>query len=137
MKFHSKLFYVFTLIIFFISCKNNNNSSKDTIAGIWNVTEIIGGFSQPKSYEKSNFTWEFDTENNTVTIINTSDVFTTLAVPSFTNNQGGVYSFEIFEEDDTQFLIVDDRKGTTYFTEEGLKIDYGIAFDDIAYIFKR
>ena len=106
MKFNSTFISVFILTLFFISCKNND-SSKNTIAGKWNVTEIIGGFSQPKSYEKENFTWEFDVENKTVTIIN------------------------------TEFLIVDDRKGTIYYTEEGLKIDYGIAFDDIAYIFKR
>ncbi|AUC85834.1 hypothetical protein CW731_11280 [Polaribacter sp. ALD11] len=134
-----KFIYAFIFTLFFISCNNNNNndSSKDTIADKWNVTEIIGGFSQPKSYKKETFTWEFDMVNKTVTIVNTSDVFTTLAAPSFTNNQGGVYSFEILEENNSKFLIVDDRKGTIYFTEKDLKIDYGIAFDDIAYIFKR
>lgn len=137
MKFNSKLISVFTLIIFFISCKNNNDFNQDTIAGKWNVTEIIGGFAQPKSYEKGSFTWEFDMANKTVTIINTSDIFNALDIPSFTNNQGGVYSFEILEENNSKFLIVDDRKGTIYFTEEGLQIDYGIAYDDIAYIFKR
>lgn len=131
------LFIVFLISVFtFFSCEDTT-AIKDSLAGRWNVTQIIGGFSQPKNYENEDFTWNFNFKDKTVTIINTSQPFDALYAPTFTNNRGGTYSFEVKTENNTDYLIVEDRKGEIKFTEEGLTIDYGIAFDDIAYIFER
>ena len=40
-------------------------------------------------------------------------------------------------ENNMEYLVVGNRKGAIAFTNNGLMIDYGIAFDDIAYILKR
>ncbi len=43
----------------------------------------------------------------------------------------------IVTENNIEYLLVDKRKGTIKITEAELTIDFGIAFDDIAYVFKR
>lgn len=125
---------VFCSIVF--SCENSAESV-NLIQGKWNVTQITGGLSQAVNYEQGSFTWNFNLNNNTITIVNTSQPFDTQHTPTFTNNRGGTYTFEIITENDIDYLIVGDRKGAIIFTEDGLMIDYGIAFDDIAYILKR
>ena len=111
--------------------------AETTIAGTWNVTQTIGGFSQPKNYDSGSFTWKFNMTTKTVTIINTADIFPANQVPSFINNQGGTYPFEIVEENSINFLVVGNRKGEIKLEQNKLTIDYGIAYDDIGYVFKR
>ena len=124
------------LCVSVFSCENSIENT-NTIKGKWNVTQIIGGFAQPKNYEEGSFTWNFNFNENTITIANTSEVFNTRDAPTFTNNQGGIYPFKITKENEIDYLIVGDRKGTIKLTDNELIIDFGIAFDDIAYIFKR
>lgn len=131
-----KLILLLSIVLLFFSCENNADVD-NSIAGKWNVTQIIGGFSQPKNYEKGSFTWTFNFDNNTVTIVNTADVFNTKPISTFINNMGGVFSFKIKTENNIDYLIVDDRKGTIKLSGNNLTIDYGIAFDDVAYIFTR
>lgn len=119
-----------------ISCESNTES-ENSIEGKWNVSQIIGGFMPTKNYNANEFTWLFDLNAKTVTIQNNVDVFDTYHMPTFTNNRGGTYDFEIITENNINYLVVGDRKGEIKFTESGLTIDYGIAFDDVAYIFKR
>jgi hypothetical protein len=131
-----KIAIILFVNICFMSCEDNSKS-ENTLEGKWNVTQIIGGFAQPVNYEEGSFTWTFNFDNKTVTIVNISQPFDTLYSPTFINNRGGNYSFEIVTENNIDYLIVEGRKGTIIFTKTGLTIDYGIAFDDIAYIFKR
>jgi hypothetical protein len=131
-----KLVLLLSICILFSSCESNSEINHP-IQGKWNVIQIMGGLSTPIDYEVGTFTWDFDLENKTVTIVNVSTPFNGLETPSFVNNQGGTYSFEIITENNIDYLVVGNRKGRISFTEEGLTIDYGIAFDDIAYIFKR
>jgi hypothetical protein len=131
-----KLSLLFLVSVFMISCEDSS-ITENTIEGTWNVTEIIGGFAQSKNYEVGTFTWTFNLEEKTVSIINISQPFNSLLTPSFTNDQGGVYSFTIENENNIDYLVVGDRKGTIALNGNNLTIDYGIAFDDIAYVFKR
>ena len=124
------------LEISIISCESNIKI-ENSLEGKWNVTQIIGGFAQPKNYEDGSFTWNFNFDDKTITIVNISQPFDTLFLPSFTNNRGGIYGFEIITENKIDYLVVGERKGEIKYTESSLTIDYGIAFDDIAYIFKR
>ena len=134
-KTHISIFLL--LSIFFISCENNGKLTEITLAGKWNVSHTIGGFSKPKDYAYGTFTWNFDMDKKTITIINSADVFTALDIPSFTNNQGGVYSYKTVEENGINILVVGNRKATIDLDENGLTLDFGIAADDIGYIFKR
>ena len=131
-----KIILLSSLIFIFFSCENNTEI-ENSIQGKWYVTQIIGGFLPTKSYNEGNFTWFFDLDQKTVTIVNNVDVFNTLHIPSFTNNQGGTYSFEIKIENNVEYLVVDDREGSIKLINNELTIDYGIASDDIAYNFKR
>lgn len=131
-----KMILLFGICIFFFSCENNSDID-NPIQGKWNVTQITGGLTPPTNYEIGTFTWDFNLENKTITIINTSRPFNGLDLPSFTNNQGGTYAFEIVTENNIDYLVVGNRKGSINFIEKGLMVDYGIAFDDIAYVFRR
>jgi hypothetical protein len=136
MKLNFKVLATFILTLFFLNC-DHDLLETTAIASKWNATQIIGGFSQPKNYEKGTFTWEFDMNTKTVTIINTAAVFNTLYTPSFMNNQGGVYSFQIIEENNINYLVVENRTGAIKLEQNKLTLDYGIAQDDIAYLFER
>ncbi len=121
---------------FVFSCKEPDDLA-NSIEGKWNVTQVIGGFSQPINYDFGDITWFFNLDNKTVTIENNVDVFNTYFIPSFSKNQGGVYNFEIITENNIDYFRVGDRKGIISFNEQGLMINYGIESDDFAYIFKR
>jgi len=131
-----KLFLFCCTIFCFFSCENNTEI-ENPIQGNWNVIQIIGGFSQTKEYNEGEFTWFFNFDKKTITIINNKDIFNTLHIPSFTNNQGGVYPFTIITENNITYLKVEERKGTISIINDELTLDFGIAFDDIAYILKR
>ncbi|MFK8059175.1 MAG: hypothetical protein AB8B78_03695 [Polaribacter sp.] len=138
MKLKIKTFCFIILSGFLINCSNNNEVNKGLISGKWNITKVIGGFNQPKDYVYGSLTWDFNFNNNTITIVNNADVFTDVNTPpSFRSNQGSIYTFSIKTENNIDFLVVGNRKGEIKFIDEELFIDYGIAFDDIAYVFKR
>ena len=124
------------LCALFFSCEKNSENEY-SIEGKWNLTQIIGGFSQPKDYSEGDVTWHFDLTEEKVTIENKVDVFDTFNIPNFSRNQSGTYNFKIIRENNIDYLVVGERKGEIKFTESGLTIDYGIPLDDIAYIFKR
>lgn len=124
------------LCITVISCENNTEN-ENSIQGKWNIIQVIGGFTQPKNYNEGEVTWLFDLNKKTITIENRADIFDTYHILDFSRNQSGTYNYEIIKENNIQYLVVGNRKGEIKFTESGLTIDYGISFDDIAYIFKR
>jgi hypothetical protein len=105
-----KLSILLLFCLFIFSCENNTEI-ENSIQGKWNVTQIIGGFSQPKNYNENEVTWFFNLNEKNVTIVNSVDIFDTLHIPSFTNNQGGVYPFEITTENNIEYLVVGERKG--------------------------
>lgn len=73
----------------------------------------------------------------TVRVINNVDIFDTLLTPRFINNREGVNPFEIVEENSMNFLVVENRTGAIKLQQNKLTLDYGIAPDDIGYIFER
>jgi hypothetical protein len=120
MEQNFKLLPIFILILYFISCDNDHLE-----------TTTINGFSQPKNYEKGTFTWEFNMNTKTVTIINTVAIYDTLYTLIFINNREGVNPFEIVEENSMNFLAVENRKGAIKLEQNKLTLDYGIAQDDM------
>lgn len=118
------------------SCESSTEVN-DSMQGKWNIIQVTGGLSQPMKYDMGDITWFFDQSDKTLTIENNVDVFNTYNIPTFIKNQGGTYKFEIIKENNIDYLVVDNRKGSIIFSDDGLMIDYGIAFDDIAYILKR
>lgn len=130
---------ILTLLLFcsiIFSCENSTNSI-NSLEGKWNVTQIMGGLSQPVSYEIGDVSWFFNFDNKTITIANNIDVFNSYFIPSFSKNQSGIYPFEIITENNTDYLLVEDRKGAISFNQEDLMIDYGIEADEIAFTFNR
>ncbi|MFT6870066.1 MAG: hypothetical protein ACJAYY_003068 [Paraglaciecola sp.] len=125
MEQNFKLLPIFILILCFISCDNDHLE-----------TTTITGFSQPKNYEKGTFTWEFNMNTKTVTIINTAAIYNTLYIPSFINNREGVNPFEIVEENSMNFLAVENRKGAIKLEQNKLTLDYGIAQGDMDILLK-
>ena len=125
------IFSVF-LIGLFLSCSKSDEITP-ALSGVWYLQKIDGGFSAPRIYNTNEVTWNFN--NNNIIIENNVDVFNTLNVPDFSQNQGGTYSFEIVTENGSDYLIVGDRKGKIDVSQYKLVINYGVALDDIAYIF--
>lgn len=126
---------LFTALLF-TNC-NKNKEEQNPLAGKWSVVQIMGGMTATKNYEEGSFTWDFNFDTDTVTIVNSADIFDALYTPTFENNRGGTYAFTIKKENNIDYLVVGDRKGHIKFTDTGVTIDYGIAFDDVAYVFKR
>ena len=131
-----KISLLLLLYISIISCENNSGN-QNSIEGKWNITKVIGGFMQPVNYNKGDITWLFDLNQKTITIENKVDVFDNYHLVDFSRNKSGTYTFGTITENNIDYLIVGERKGEIKFTESGLQIDYGIAFDDIAYNFTR
>ncbi|WP_299666917.1 hypothetical protein [uncultured Polaribacter sp.] len=129
------LFFSFLLLsIVFISCESNEANS--LIAGKWNVTEMIGGFSKPKNYKIGSITWTFDTDKKILSIKNNL-IVTNTTNNDFTKNETGDYNYKIETENEIDYLIIKNRKGAIKSNEDGFMIDFGIAYDDIGYILKR
>lgn len=126
---------LFILLVVF-SCEKNEED-ENTLQGKWNVTKIIGGFRAPVDYNIGELTWFIDLSKNEVIIENNKDHFPALHIPTFSNNQGGTYTFQIIKENNLEYFIVGNRKGIIKLENNELIIDYGIAHDDIAYIFKQ
>lgn len=120
----------------FFSCEKNTEI-ENSLEGKWNMTQVIGGFTQPKNYNEGEVNWLFNLNDKKIIIENKVDIFDTFNLPNFSRNQSGTYNFEIITENNIDYLVVGERKGEIKFTESGLTIDYGIPLDDIAYIFKR
>ena len=125
------------LISLSLSSCESETVNENILQGKWSMIKLIGSFSPPEVYNHGDLTWFFDFNNKVVTINNGVELFDAKEPPSFSNNQSGAYSFEIKTENEVEYLIVGDRKGIITIVAGELTIDYGIAFDDIAYVFKR
>jgi len=133
-----KIITIFLSMIFlFSNCEDAEFLATNSLQGTWHVTTVIGGLSPNKNYDKGTFTWTFNLENKTITIVNSVDISNTFNVPIFTGNDSGTFTFNIKEEGNSQYLIVENRKGKISYSESSVTIDYGIAFDDIAYKLTR
>ncbi len=130
-----KLVFVVTLILM-LSCNKDDNESDNSLEGIWNVIGLQGSLAQPVTYNKGEITWLFNFKNNTLTIKNTVDNQVGIQ-PLFSQNHTGVYNFSMTTENDNTILIVENRRGILVKEGDKITIDYGIAFDDIAYTLVR
>lgn len=135
----TKTFFLFFTIISlsFINCDENNEILNNSIDGTWNLQTLNGGLSPSITYQKGDITWEINTEAKTIKIQNNLENINTQFLYGFTDNQTGTYNFEIEKTDGLEYLVVGDRKGEISFISNNLKIDYGVALDDISYTFYK
>lgn len=135
----TKTFFLFFTIISlsFINCDENNEILSNSIDGAWNLQTLNGGLSPSITYQKGDITWEINTETKTIKIQNNLENINTQFLYGFTDNQTGTYNFEIEKTDGLEYLVVGDRKGEISFISNNLKIDYGVALDDISYTFYK
>ncbi|WP_299619039.1 hypothetical protein [uncultured Tenacibaculum sp.] len=132
-RMYLNLMLVLTLILTTVGC--SEDEFENSLEGTWNVVGLQGGLAQGITYDKGDIIWNISFKTNTITIVNSIETPTT---QNFSHNHSGVYSFTI--ETDTngyEVLVVGERRGYIKFEEEALLIDYGIAFDDIAYTLVR
>ncbi|WP_439151744.1 hypothetical protein [Winogradskyella sp.] len=102
------LTFIITLgLISFISCSvendNNNNSNdpSDPLNGVWNLTRAVSGWGSYPEIEEGLVTFEFDTDNSTLTIINNLEE--NYPLPS----NMGERNYEIVSFEDTNYIIID------------------------------
>ncbi|WP_075343341.1 hypothetical protein [Tenacibaculum agarivorans] len=134
-----KLKIIFVLFAtFLLSCsgKGETEIQSESLDGTWIMTVIQGGLFPDITYNNEEITWHINTNKKIITISNTIDQFDGID-KNFVNNYPGEYSYTIMTEEGFDQLIVGQRKGTITITEGKLIIDYGIAFDDVRYTFKR
>jgi len=134
-----KLRIIFVLFAtFLLSCsgKSETEIQSESLDGTWIMTVIQGGLSPDITYNNEEITWNINTNKKIITITNTIDQFDGID-KNFVNNYPGEYSYTIMNEEGSDQLIVGQRKGSITITEGKLTIDYGIAFDDVRYTFKR
>ncbi|MDB2385322.1 hypothetical protein N9V96_02500 [Polaribacter sp.] len=123
-------------LLLFSQCETNEEK-ESLLKGKWNVVEIMGGFMPSKFYEDGDITWTLNENEKTITVLNTITSIKGLYEPNFKNNLTGTYSYNIIEEEENSFLLVEQAKGNIIEKEDGVMIDFGIAHDDIAYVLKK
>ncbi len=136
MKYMRKTIFFLAFYLALSSCTNEEKILDIALQGTWNMTEIQGSLSKPTTYEYGKILWVFDMNKKKLTITNTIKGLISTG-NGFSKNETGVYLFTIEEENEEKILVVGNRKGKISLSEDTLKINYGLEFDDVLYTLKR
>jgi hypothetical protein len=102
------LIFIFALgLVTLASCsvENDNNANSnnydptDPLNGIWNLTRAVSGWNSYPEIEEGLVTFEFDTDNSTLTIINNFE-------QDYPIPNSGVNSYEIVTFEDNNYIII-------------------------------
>lgn len=81
---------------------NNNNNSynpSDPLNGVWNLTRAVSGFGSYPEIEEGLVTFEFDTENSTITITNN-------LAEDYPLPYSGIHSYEIVTYEENNYILI-------------------------------
>lgn len=132
-----KYIYTFIIVLFTISCSNDDDcptNNDPTIKGTWSLVNISGGFAGvDQDFEAGIITWKFNIQAQELTITNTN----TDAV--FDGYPSGVYDFEIITTEDSFTIVVEDNIDLEVetLTNNQLVLDESIASDGFLYTFVK
>lgn len=134
-----KLSLLMVLVItLFASCNINDNSTQtETLNGNWNLKNVSGGLQGINiDYSEGEVEWNFNLENNTLTIEN--NIITTGPKDIYAGLDSGTYNIEIKQNGNTEILFINDtERGVIILLNSNLKIDDGIAADGFITEFQR
>ncbi|WP_439128528.1 hypothetical protein [Polaribacter sp.] len=134
-----KLSLLMVLVItLFASCNINDNSTQtETLNGNWNLKNVSGGLQGINiDYSEGEVEWNFNLENNTLTIEN--NIITTGPKDIYAGLDSGTYNIEIKQNGNTEILFINDtERRVIILLNSNLKIDDGIAADGFITEFQR
>lgn len=99
---------VLLALLFITGCKKDvrtthpDNSSKSTIDGKWSLIRLYGGImGADENHATGEIEWNFDTQNNTLTVTNTVGNSSYYSLPS------GTYSFQEISNSSQHYLVIE------------------------------
>ena len=94
-----KLLSFFIAVALFSGCKNDDDATQDaSLEGVWKLTRVQGGFGGvDEEFEPGVITWDFNFENQTVTVVNNQT-----PESGFDFFDSGIYSFSVLSAGDPQ-----------------------------------
>ena len=137
MKSKMLILMLFCGFPFSISCDNDDNKPDlETINGVWNLTNVRGGFvGVDIDYAKEEVSWTFNMDNGTLIVEN--NIITTGPEDIYAGFDTGEYNVSIEENEGVQTLFVNDiNKGVITFLYGNLQIDERVS-DGFLFEFER
>ena len=128
---------LFCGLLFFISCDNDDNEPDvETINGVWNLTNVRGGFvGVDIDYAEEEVRWTFNMDNGTLIVEN--NIITTGPEDIYAGFDTGEYNVSIEENEGVQTLFVNDiNRGVITFLDGNLQIDERVS-DGFLFEFER
>ena len=131
-------FYVFVLVLFLVSCNNNDDSIENTdttLEGSWSLVNASGGFAGVNDdFEVGLITWNFNQDNLelTVTNANTANVI-------FDGLHSGTYNYVFLTTtgEDVSLVINSISYDLTTLSSSELELDEGVAADGFLLTFSK
>lgn len=127
------LLLIFTVGLF-TSCNNDDDATSaqtNTIDTTWNLKNVSGGLVGANiDYATGEVTWTFDSNSETVVIVNTFDVTSPDLQSAYSGLESGTYSFEIIQDGSNEKLVINDfDQGIMVINNGVLTLDTNIAAD--------
>ena len=106
-----------------VGCSSDKDSEKDPIDGIWDVSNISGGFAGINDdYSPGIIRWSFNTKNSKLTIANTNTTNTI-----YDGFESGEYPYSVIRIDKTLYLEINGQEfGGVVISQNELIIDQNI-----------
>ena len=154
-----KVYSLITAVIFvLISCNNDDdtqptnhittatdsiNADSAVLNGLWHLESVSYGLAGVENYKADSIFWDFDSIENTLTVINNLD--SSKYLPYQTVLRAGTYNYEIGTDSiDNWYIIynvviIDDsiKLGSYKICNKTLVIDEGMALDKRGYFFSK
>ncbi|MGS2725586.1 hypothetical protein ACU8DI_03180 [Psychroserpens sp. BH13MA-6] len=120
-----------------LSCNSDDDAAvviEPTIDGQWSLTNISGGLvGMDQDFEQGTIVWDFDTQNEQVTITNNSD-----SEMVYSGLNSGTYDYSVSSTETSTVISVDFLNlEIMTLTANQLVLDDGIAFDGFLLTFMR
>ena len=119
----SLILFVLSAFIVLIGCNSNDDIEKDPFDGVWDVSNISGGFAGINDdYPHGIITWSFDGQNSKLTVANNNANNTI-----YDGFESGKYPYSILAIDKTLYLEINGQEfGGVVISQNELVIDQNI-----------
>ncbi len=106
----------------FLGCSNddsNYSTQEELINGTWNLKNLSGGFAGiDEDYETGSIIWTFDSQNQTIIIVNNNQESTSYIFES------GTYNYSLLEINNESYIEINNEEyGGITFSANNLIID--------------
>ena len=119
----SLVLFVLITITLLVGCGSNDGTEKDPIDGVWDVSNISGGFAGINDdYPQGTILWSFDAQNSNLTITNNNTTNTL-----YDGFESGEYAYTILHKNKTLYLQVNGQEfGGVVISQNELVINQNI-----------